>query len=298
MICFSCKRRKYGSQPQNEKMYKKGNRNRVHGSLRRGAISPSRMPVPHTGDPLHRTSLQIKDTDGIQTHHASWGRRSAHGPAACSGSTRAPTMSPGGSHATSGQPRRLVVVSIVHDGLCACALPRLLTVVALLALGAVTAHVAEATARIARGLAGAAVSTLAPTVPSTAAVAALLLAVAAALRAVAGNVALLAALVALLAARSAATATHLWSAVLGAFARDVAGSPAAVARLLGLGGRALAANVTLLAAVVAGRGSLGRALGSAVRAVATCSRVSQSTWHTCCAQRAGQQTWLAVHLQL
>ncbi|KAH6868815.1 hypothetical protein BKA58DRAFT_201328 [Alternaria rosae] len=92
-----------------------------------------------------------------------------------------------------------------------------------------------------------------------------LLGAATALGAVAGNVTDLAALVALLA--GGATATHLGTAVLGALARDVAGTTAAVAGLLSLGRGALAANVALLAAVVAGWGTLGGALGSAVRGV-------------------------------
>lgn len=141
-----------------------------------------------------------------------------------------------------------------------------LTVVALLSLGAVTAHVTETTARITRGLASTSVATGTTAVASTtAAVAASSTAVATALGAVAGNVTDLAALVALLA--RGATATHLGTAVLGALARDVAGATAAVARLLSLGRSAFTANVALLAAVVAGWGTLGGALGSAVRGV-------------------------------
>jgi hypothetical protein len=147
---------------------------------------------------------------------------------------------------------------------------RLLTVVALLALGAVTAHVTETTARVAGGLASTSIATgtSGATVASTTAAvaAASSTAVATALGAVAGNVTDLAALVALLAA-AAATATHLGTTVLGALARDVAGTTAAVAGLLSLGRGAFTANVTLLAAVVAGRGALGGALGSAVRGV-------------------------------
>jgi hypothetical protein len=157
--------------------------------------------------------------------------------------------------------KRLVMLIQVHR--------RLLTVVALLALGAVTAHVTETTARVAGGLASTSVATgtSGTTVASTTAAVATAssTAVATALGAVAGNVTDLAALVALLAA--AATATHLGTAVLGALARDVAGTTAAVAGLLSLGRSAFTADMTLLAAVVAGWGTLGGALGSAVRGV-------------------------------
>jgi len=142
----------------------------------------------------------------------------------------------------------------------------LTAVVALLALGAVTAHVTETTARVAGGLASASVATGTATVASTAAaVSTSSTAVAATLGAVAGNVTDLTTLVALLAA--AATATHLGTAVLGALARDVAGATAAVARLLSLGRSAFTANVALLTTVVASWGTLGGALGSAVRRV-------------------------------
>jgi hypothetical protein len=152
-----------------------------------------------------------------------------------------------------------------------CVSRRALTVVALLALGAVTAHVAEATARVAGGLAGtAAVSALALAVAATGTAEATS-SVAATLGAVAGNVTLLAALVALLAAGATA---HSGATVLGALTADVAGATAAVAGLLSLGRSALTADVTLLAAVVAGRGTLGGALSSAVGVVAACRRVS------------------------
>lgn len=96
-----------------------------------------------------------------------------------------------------------------------------LTVVALLALGAVTSHVAEATARVA-GLLTA--TGTAETTTVTAAVAA----VVTTLGAVTGDVADLSALVALL----AATATVVAVAALGALAGKVTGLTAAVARLL------------------------------------------------------------------
>jgi hypothetical protein len=153
-----------------------------------------------------------------------------------------------------------------------CVLRGALTVVALLALGAVTAHVAEATARVAGGLAGtAAVSALALAVAATGTAEATTGSVAATLGAVAGNVTLLAALVALLAAGATA---HSGATILGALTADVAGATAAVAGLLSLGRSALTADVTLLAAVVAGGGTLGGALSSAVGVVAACRRVS------------------------
>ena len=94
-----------------------------------------------------------------------------------------------------------------------------LTVVALLALGAVTSHVAEATARIAG---------LLPTTESASKSAA----VATTLRTAACNVSDLAALVALLTTGRAAVAIR---ASLRAFTGDVATDAATVARLL-LGG--------------------------------------------------------------
>jgi len=75
----------------------------------------------------------------------------------------------------------------------------------------------------------------------------------------------LAALVALL--TSGATASLGSTTSLGALTGDVAGATAAVAGLLGLRRSALTADVTLLAAVVASWGTLGRAVGSAVRVV-------------------------------
>jgi hypothetical protein len=171
-----------------------------------------------------------------------------------------------------------------------CVLRGALTVVALLALGAVTAHVAEATARVAGGLAGtAAVSALALAVAATGTAEATS-SVAATLGAVAGNVTLLAALVALLAAGATA---HSGATVLGALTADVASATAAVAGLLSLGRSALTADVTLLAAVVAGGGALGGALSSAVGVVAACRRVSYCSNESekrIVAKNAGQST--------
>jgi hypothetical protein len=62
-------------------------------------------------------------------------------------------------------------------------------------------------------------------------------------------------------------ATHASAALLSALAADVAGTTAAVAGLLSLRVLAFAAHVALLAAVVASWGSLGWALGGAVRRV-------------------------------
>jgi hypothetical protein len=134
--------------------------------------------------------------------------------------------------------------------------------------------VAEATARVASGLAGTAVSTgtssSAATVASTATTEASASAIVSTttLGAVTGNVALLAALVALLSA--AGGTPHTGTSLLGALTADVAGTTAAVACLLGLRVLALAAHVALLSAVVAGRGSLGGALGGAVGRVSAC----------------------------
>jgi hypothetical protein len=227
-----------------------------------GAISNNRtcQPFRHEGEGLHQSSLQIKVIDGARVDWFSWGKRSGRGRAACSGSRRAQRKTPGGSRGTSDRPHRLRVVSFVQ---LFRVLVGSLTVVALLALGAVTAHVTEATAGVASGLAGTTVSALTTTVTATATEAATVGATT--LRAVAGNVTLLAALVALLTAGATTTGS---TTSLGALTADVAGTTAAVAGLLSLGRGALAANVALLAAVVAGRGTLGRALSSAVGVVA------------------------------
>ncbi|KAK8169606.1 hypothetical protein IWX90DRAFT_183663 [Phyllosticta citrichinensis] len=135
----------------------------------------------------------------------------------------------------------------------------LLTVVALLALGAVARHVAVAAARVAGLTTGSTKGTttaVAATVSAT--VSAGTGAVAAALRAVAGNVSDLAALVALLAAANAG------STALRTLAGKMSNLAATVARLLGLGLAALSAQVTLLTAVVASRGALGGAVASLV----------------------------------
>jgi hypothetical protein len=142
---------------------------------------------------------------------------------------------------------------------------RTLTVVALLALGAVPAQVTVAAA----GVAGLATHAAAASI--TAAVTA---AEATAGGAVASNVSDLAALVAFLAARLVAHATaaataHAHAATLGALAGDVAGLAAAVAGLLSLRGLAFARNVTLLTTVVAGRVALGGAILGLVRGIAT-----------------------------
>lgn len=135
----------------------------------------------------------------------------------------------------------------------------LAAVVALLAVSAVTSHVAESTARVA--------SLRAATTEAAAAAAAVATVV---LAAVARNVSDLTALVAFL----AATLATLGAAVavttgLGAITRDVARLAAAVAGLL-LGGQgALAANVALATAVVASRGTLLGAVTSLVRDFAT-----------------------------
>jgi hypothetical protein len=90
------------------------------------------------------------------------------------------------------------------------------------------------------------------------------------LGAVTGDVSGLATLVAFLSARTLHAAGG--STLLGALTADVTGATAAVAGLLGLRGGALAAQMALLAAVVASRVALGGALGSAVRVVSACER--------------------------
>lgn len=174
--------------------------------------------------------------------------------------------------------------------------PYPLTVVALLALGAVTAHVTETTARVAGRLASTTVTTGAGAVATTTSSKATI-AVAASLGAVAGNVTDLTALVALLAA--ATTASHWGTAVLGALTRDVSSAAATVASLLSLRRAALTANVTLLATVVAGWGALGRALGSAVRRIAACTLLAKGVYSvsTCNRQLKGQKWRLSLLLK-
>jgi len=137
----------------------------------------------------------------------------------------------------------------------------LTAVVALLALGAVTAHVAEAAARVAG---------LAATVAATKAAAAVATAEAtteATLVAVASDVADLAALVALLAG-SAAKATRTGSSIR-ALAREVVSGTAAVASLVLLRLRAVTGDVSRLATVVACRVALGWAVACLVGVVTT-----------------------------
>ena len=82
-----------------------------------------------------------------------------------------------------------------------------------------------------------------------------------------GNVSGLAALVA---SSSTSTTERSSTGLGGALAGKVAGLTAAVARLLLLGRGALAAQVTLLAAVVAGRVAFGGAVAGLVGGVAAC----------------------------
>ena len=140
----------------------------------------------------------------------------------------------------------------------------LAAVVALLSLRAVTAHVAEAAARVAGSLPTTTVATLAAAVATAVATAAV---AAAALSAVPSNVASLTALVAFLA--TAGTTADRGTSILGALTADVTNTTATVARLLGLRRRALAAQVTLLTAVVAGGVSLAGAFSGTVRRIAT-----------------------------
>ena len=106
----------------------------------RQSLKIEKLVRTRQGEPWPQELLQIINIDGIQSD-SSWGRRSGRGRAACSGSTHAQWRSPGGSRGKDGQPRRLNVVSL-HLSECRCTH----TVVALLSLGAVTAHVAETTA--------------------------------------------------------------------------------------------------------------------------------------------------------
>ena len=200
----------------------------------------TRQPRRNRCDRLHQSSLQIRVIDGAQsTRLVGAGALDVAGLLAAV----ADTLRGGLLGAVAGQ---------VTD---------LTAVVALLTLGAVTAHVAKTTARVASGLAS---TTVAAAEAATATAVGAATVGAATLGAVAGNVTLLSALVALLTASATAGSTTS----LGALTADVAGTTAAVAGLLGLGRSALATNVTLLAAVVAGWGTLGGALGSAVRVVA------------------------------
>lgn len=122
---------------------------------------------------------------------------------------------------------------------------------------------AEATARVASGLPGSTTTVATATAVSSTLVSSTI--ATSTLGAVPSNVTPLAALVALL---TAASTSHGSSAVLGALAADVAGLTTAVAALLGLGSGAFTAQVTLVAAVVAGRVALAGAVGSTVGRVA------------------------------
>ncbi|KAF1979220.1 hypothetical protein BU23DRAFT_549239 [Bimuria novae-zelandiae CBS 107.79] len=160
----------------------------------------------------------------------------------------------------------------------------LTAVVALLALGAVTAHVAEAAARVTGGLPRTAVATATTSTTTVAStlVTAAAIAAGSSRGTVPSNVTPLAALVTLL---TAAGTTHGGAAVLGALAADVTGLAAAVAALLGLGSSALTAQVALIAAVVAGGVALAGAVGRAVGRVAALCHVSQTSSPKVCASR-------------
>lgn len=211
-----------------------------------GAISNNRTCQPRRNvcDRLHQSSLQIKVIDEAQ-------------------STRLV-----GASALDVAGLLAAVADTLRGGLLGAVTGQvtdLTAVVALLALRAVTAHVTETTARVASGLTGTTISTALATVSATTAEVAATVG-ATTLGAVAGNVTLLAALVALLTASTTAGGS---ATSLSALTADVTGTTAAVASLLGLRRSALTADVTLLAAVVAGWGTLGGALGSTVRVVAT-----------------------------
>ncbi|KAF2156175.1 hypothetical protein K461DRAFT_91738 [Myriangium duriaei CBS 260.36] len=160
-------------------------------------------------------------------------------------------------------------------GAVAAQVTDLTTFVALLALGAVAGHVAETTAGVASlATTGSTVATAEPTLAAEAATA------------VAGNVADLAALVALHAATggTAERATTGGTTRLGALARHMAGLTAAIAGLLLLRVLAFAAQVALLAAVVAGGVALVGAVTSLVAGVAAYRPVSICGFCACIAQ--------------
>lgn len=150
---------------------------------------------------------------------------------------------------------------------------RRLTVVAFLALGAVTRHVAIPATGVAGGLALSAAVSTGSTAISTSAVSTLGAAVSATtvLGALASDVTDFAALVALLAGTASSTTEAAGSSLRWAVARDVTSLSAAVAGLLGLGLRALAAQVALLATVVAGGVALRGTVTSLVRSVTACT---------------------------
>lgn len=128
----------------------------------------------------------------------------------------------------------------------------LATVVALLALGAITGHVAETAARIASLLATTISATISASVATT-------------LGTAASNVSNLTAFVAFLTAGSSSIAIGRTS--LRAFTRDVASDAAPVARLLLGSYGAFSANMALSAAVVTGRSTLLGAVASLVRGI-------------------------------
>jgi hypothetical protein len=144
----------------------------------------------------------------------------------------------------------------------------LTAVVALLALGAVTRHVAETTAGVAGLTARSAVTLTTLLLVTTLLLEATLLTT---LGAVAGNVADLTTLVAFL--RSAHTGTTTGSTTLGALAGDVTSLTTSVAGLLLLGVGALAREMALATAVVASGVALGGAVAGLVGNVAACSEV-------------------------
>ena len=178
--------------------------------------------------------------------------------AACTCSKRARWCSRMGTHGSSGRPHHLQFVRDHSHG----QRPGKLTVVALLALGAVTRHVAVATARVA-SLATVLVTTTVSTL--TTAVSTLLTTVSAltGFGAVTGNVSDLAALVAFL-ATTGHSARSSTGGGLGALAGNVTDLTTCVAGFVLLGVLALAAQVALLAAVVASWVSLGWALAGLV----------------------------------
>lgn len=134
------------------------------------------------------------------------------------------------------------------------------TVVTLLALGAITAHVAETTTRVACLTTAHAAAITATTVTSS---------VATSRRAIARNVADFATLVAFLASRTVAHAATTTTACLRAVTGDVTGLAALVTGLFSLGCLTFSRDVTLPATIVAGGVAFGGAVLGLMRGVAT-----------------------------
>lgn len=175
----------------------------------------------------------------------------------------------------------------------------LTTVVALLSLGAIPAHVSEPSARIASGLAGTTVATASATTTAGAIASPLVTAAGATaigttLGAIPGNVTPSTAFVAFLTATTTASAhTSASSWFLVALPAEMTGVTATIAGFLRLGRSTLPRQMTLLTTVVASWVALGRALGCTMRGIATVVTTTAShTWtgkaHVC-------KRWIRVY---